>query len=273
MLAGENIGLSTTRSIEIDRGWEHIFCTSQLTQLHTVSIKEVNYLFPLYLYPDRFAPTLFDTKEPNPNMSNNRQPNLAPKFITDLSEKLNVKFVPDGKGDLHDTIGPEDIFDYLYAIFHSPTYRSRYAEFLKRDFPHLPLTSDTTLFHDLSTLGAKLVELHFLEKIGKAKPTYPVNGNHLVEKFEYLPSPNQPAQGRVYINKAQYFEGVPPEVWEFYIGGYQVCQKWLKDRKGRVLSFDDIKHYQHIVAALAETLRLMDKIDVAIEEHGGWPIE
>lgn len=102
---------------------------------------------------------------------------------------------------------------------------------------------------------------------------YPEDGNNIVEKAEYTQPTDKSESGRVWINKTQYFKNVPPEVWEFHVGGYQVCQKWLKDRKSRTLSFDDIRHYQKIVAALAETISLMDKIDEGIDEHGGWPIE
>jgi Type ISP C-terminal specificity domain len=150
---------------------------------------------------------------------------------------------------------------------------NRYAEFLKIDFPRLPLTSNPHLFRALCLPGDRLVKLHLMEKFGKAIPNYPEEGNNIVEKVEYLAPADQPDRGRVYINKTQYFDGVLPEVWEFHIGGYQVCQKWLKDRKGRALSFDDIRHYQRIVAALAETIGLMEKIDEVIEEYGGWPIE
>jgi predicted helicase len=159
----------------------------------------------------------------------------------------------------------------MYAVFHSPTYRTRYGEFLKIDFPRLPLTSNTVLFRELCEFGDRLVGQHLMEKFGSVMTTYPIDGNHLVEKVEYLASSNQ--RERVYINKTQYFNGVPAEVWEFYVGGYQVCYKWLKDRKGRSLSYEDIQHYQRIVAALAETVTLMAKIDETIEEHGGWPIE
>ncbi len=104
-------------------------------------------------------------------------------------------------------------------------------------------------------------------------PKYPAKGNDMVEQLEYLEPRDQPEQGRVYINKEQYFKGVQLEVWNFHVGGYQVCQKWLKDRKGRNLMFEDIQHYQLVVAALGETIELMEQIDVAIIEHGGWPIE
>ena len=168
---------------------------------------------------------------------------------------------------------PEDIFTYMYATFHAPSYRERYAEFLKIDFPRLPLTSNTDLFRELCKLGDRLVGLHLMEKFGQITTRYPVSGNDVVEKIDYASSADAPEQGRVWINKTQYIEGVPPEVWEFHIGGYQVCQKWLKDRKGRKLDFNDIKHYQRMVAALAETIELMRQIDEVVDEHGGWPIQ
>ena len=228
--------------------------------------------FPLYLYSDPNKKELFDIIEPS-NAPGGRLPNLSTSFITAISHKLNMQFVQDSKGDLQQTFGPEEIFNYIYAVFHSPAYRIRYAEFLKIDFPRLPLTSSADLFRELCKLGEQLVGLHLMEKFGKATPNYPKQGNNLVEKIEYLEPRDKTEQGRAYINKSQYFDGVPCEVWEFHIGGYQVCQKWLKDRKGRVLTFDDIKHYQRIVAALEETITLMANIDEVIEEHGGWPIQ
>jgi REP element-mobilizing transposase RayT len=171
------------------------------------------------------------------------------------------------------TFGPEDIFDYMYAVFHSPTYRSRYAEFLKIDFPRLPLTSKLELFRELCALGEELVGLHLMEKHAPIFTKYPVAGDNRVEKVRYTEPGQGAPTGRVWINKEQYFDNVPPEVWEFHIGGYQVCEKWLKDRKGRQLSYDDLTHYQHIVSALAETIRIMAEIDKTINTHGAWPIQ
>ena len=184
-----------------------------------------------------------------------------------------MQFIPDGKGDLQQTFGPEDIFHYMYAVFHSPTYRTHYAEFLKIDFPRLPLTSNTELFRQLCTLGEQLVGLHLMEKFGKVTTRYPEKGNDMVEKVEFLESRDQPEQGRVDINKTQYFDAVPSEVWNFHVGGYQVCHKWLKDRKGRMLSFEDILHYQRVVAALGKTIGLMERVDEVIEEGGRWDRE
>jgi hypothetical protein len=112
-----------------------------------------------------------------------------------------------------------------------------------------------------------------MKKFGKVTTTFPEQGSDTVEKIDYTAPADAPEEGRVWINKTQYFKGVRPEVWDFHVGGYQVCQKWLKDRKGRKLEFNDIQHYQRMVAALAETIKLMDQIDEAIGEHGGWPIE
>jgi predicted helicase len=166
-------------------------------------------------------------------------------------------------------ITPEDIFHYAYAVFHSPTYRTRYAEFLKMDFPRLPLTSDVELFRDLAALGKQLVALHLLDTqtapvLYNTFSLFEGEGNREVEKVRYVDTSQ-----RVYINKTQYFDTVPPEVWEFHIGGYQVCDKWLKDRKGRRLTIDDIQHYQRIVVALRETIRLMAEID---ERIPGFPM-
>jgi predicted helicase len=306
MLAGKNIGLSTTKSIEIGRGWEHIFCSSRPIQHHTVSLKEVNYLFPLYLYPrsgdegkyarstliqdaekaikdsgrtaakdveserDRVAQLI---KRLLPEERYPRVPNLNPDFINEIESRLNISFVPDGTGDLQSSFGPEDILRYIYSILHSPTYRVRYSEFLRSDFPRIPLVSDVLIFRSLCSLGKELVELHLLSKDGPWVTSYPIQGDHLVDQVRYSEPGQGDEEGRVWINKTQYFKGIPPEVWDFHVGGYQICEKWLKDRKGRKLSFDDLAQYQKIVSALAETIRIMGEIDAVIEYHGGFPIQ
>jgi hypothetical protein len=198
-------------------------------------------------------------------------------------------FISDGEGDVQQTVGPEDIFHYIYAVLHSPTYRTRYADFLKTGFPRIPLTSNVALFRTLAQKGRELVSLHLLESPALAKPItrYPVVGPNAIDPGfpryvaagEPSPEDGKPVEaGRVYINKGdakagvrgQYFEGVAREVWEFWVGGYQPCQKWLKDRRGRTLSNDDIEHYEKIVVALQRTIRLMSEIDAAIPR---WPIE
>jgi predicted helicase len=198
---------------------------------------------------------------------------MSPAFSDNFSARLKMTFIPDGKGDRIETFGPEDVFDYMYAVFHSHTYRSRYAAFLKIDFPRLPLTSNPDLFHSLCNLGEELVALHLMEKQPPLITAFPIAGDSMVETVRYT-EPGQGAEsGRGWINKIQYFEGIPQEVWSFHVGGYQVCQKWLKDRKGRNLTYDDITHYQQIVSALKKTIHIMAEIDRLIDAHGGWPLK
>jgi predicted helicase len=227
--------------------------------------------FPLYLYPTDTSKNILFNDDNWADSPKGRKPNLSPHFINMYTAKLKMKFIPDGKGDRTKTFGPEDIFNYMYAVFHSPTYRSRYAEFLKIDFPRLPLTSNPELFRNLCSIGDELVALHLMEKQGRKITSYPIAGDSAVEAVRYT-EPQDDTKGRVWINTTQYFEGVPKEVWEFHVGGYQVCAKWLKDRKGRKLTYDDLTHYQQIVSALAETIKLMEQIDATITASGGWPI-
>src|SRR3981081_819962 len=117
----------------------------------------------------------------------------------------------------------------MYAVFHAPAYRARYAEFLKFDYPRLPITRNLELFRELCRLGDGLMRLHLMEKHGSDLPRYDESGSNIVEAVRYTKPAGNTEEGRVWINKTQYFAGVPQEVWEFYIGGYQVCEKWLKD--------------------------------------------
>ncbi|HYX49692.1 MAG TPA: type ISP restriction/modification enzyme, partial [Ktedonobacteraceae bacterium] len=177
-----------------------------------------------------------------------------------------LKWLSYGHGDREHTFGPEDIFAYMYALFYSPTYRKRYAPFLKIDFPRLPLTSNVALFRALCSWGDTLISLHLMEKPVQQISAYPVSGMNTVVDVCYK------TPGQVWINETQYFDGVPWEAWNYSIGGYLICKKWLKDRKGRVLSSDEIAHYQHIVAILTETSNMMLEIDAIIENHGGFPL-
>ncbi len=274
MLGDSNIGLCLSKGTEISTSWSHIFCSKNIIEHHAVSLKEVNYLFPLYLYPWK-KPTNSSKNQNSmhslyePEASYGREVNLNPEFVSHLVNVLGFNYIAGGQGELQTTFGPEDIFSYAYAVFHSLTYRQRYSEFLKIDFPRLPLTSNKVLFTTLVALGAELVSLHLMESphLENLITRFPIPGSQVVEGVRYLDSAE-----RVYINSEQYFEGISLEVWSFTIGGYQVCQKWLKDRKGRTLTFEDLHHYQKIVVALAETIRLMEEIDSIIDAHGGWPL-
>ncbi len=256
-----NKALITVRRAETSEAPAHFYSTNQISVLHSTSAKEGNFVFPLYLYPN--ASSLYDT--------DTRRPNLSPEFVAELAGKLGLEFIPDGHGDLTHTFGPEDVFMYIYAVFHAPSYRERYAEFLKIDFPRVPLTGQPELFRALTTFGETLVALHLMERVGSPISSYPVDGDNVVEKPVFIPDSGG-AAGRVYINKTQYFDGVPAAIWDFYVGGYQVLHKWLADRKGRVLSYDDLRHYGFVVSALFETIGTMREIDGAISAYGGWPL-
>lgn len=204
--------------------------------------------FPLYLYPATSEQqTIGQTAE--------RKPNLNEEIIKKIAKKLNLKFTNE-KEKTADTFAPIDILDYIYAVLHSPTFREKYKEFLKIDFPRVPYPKDKDTFWQLVKLGGEMRQIHLLESpiIDKYITQYPVDGNNIVGKIIYQ-------NGKVYINETQYFNNVPQTAWEFYIGGYQPAQKWLKDRKERTLEFDDILHYQKIIVALTETDRLMKEID------------
>ncbi|GFE72122.1 type ISP restriction/modification enzyme [Chroococcus sp. FPU101] len=254
MLLEDNLSLATTR--QINGEFTHVTATSALITDCTLSSesKERSYLFPLYVYTNLQN---YEAIFHNSLLEREKIPNISQNFLSDITSKLGY------------TPTPEEIFYYIYAIFHSLTYRARYAEFLKIDFPRVPLTSDNDLFIQLAEYGEQLVQLHLMES-----PLL----DSLITRFEQkggnsIVDPGHPKYiaGTVIINrKGDRFVGLPEEVWNFYVGGYQPCQKWLKDRKGRQLSDEDILHYQRIVVALQETIRLMQLIDDAIPS---FPIE
>lgn len=279
-----NLGIATTRSIEIQSGFNHVFCTEYIMGLHAVSLKEGNYIFPLYIYPDleTIEPTLFEQQ----GLQQRRRANINISVINEFTQKLRLNWIDDGYGDLVKTFGPEDIFHYVYAIFHSLTYRQRYAEFLKGDFPRVPITSSRDLFKTLVTLGAQLVDLHLLRlpnmggvggaggstilvSPGKQGVSFPIGGNGIIDRVSYFP-PLDDKMGEIQINATQKFVGITREVWKMQIGGYQPLEKWLKDRKGRALSSDEITRYLRIIIALRETQNLIQKIDAEIIT---WPIK
>ena len=256
-LLAPNVALATMRQLAgIPDQCEVLATACPMTDRSMYSTLGTPYLFPLYLSGDNHD-LLTDSE---------RRPNFSVDFLSALARSLALK--RKGEYGLPGNLTPEDIFNYSYAVFHSFDYRNRYAEFLKIDFPRLPLTGNLELFRALARLGGDLVALHLLEspKLEKPLTTYTGPAKPEVEKISY-------ARDTVWLDKAQTrgFRGVPEAVWNFHIGGYQVCDKWLKDRKGRTLSKDDIAHYHKIVVALSETIRLMAEIDKVIETHGGWP--
>ncbi len=274
MLAGPNLGLAIGRAGQVinQNEWNIVYCTKNITDLNLYR-RGGNNLFPIYLYPRTSSSQNKLASNSWPPGPGGRVPNLNREFVASFESRLNLKFVSDGYGDLISTFGPEDIFDYIYCILHSHTYRNRYAEFLKIDFPRVPLISNLDLFRELCAMGKKLVALHLLEspQLTQLITRYTVPGDNFVEKgFPKFVTYEEDQQGYVYINKKQYFEGVPKDVWEFHVGGYQVCERWLKERRGRQLCYNDLTHYQKIIVALNETIRLMAEIDQTIPE---WPIK
>ena len=253
-----NKALITTR---ITQDIFSVFVSTLPPAHKSVSAYDVNYVFPLTTAPSSGAQRslLFDDGK--------RHPNFAPSFLRALASALKLTQSAEG---LPQGMSPEDIFHYAYGVFHSPGYRSRYAEFLKIDFPRLPLTGNLELFRALARLGGELTALHLLEspKLDQPITEYIGGRNPVVEKVSW-------SKNTVWLDKAETtgFKGVREDVWNFHIGGYQVCEKWLKDRKDRNLSADDRTHYQKIIVALSETIRLMSEIDAAIAQHGGWPMK
>ncbi len=209
-------------------------------------------VFPLYLYPEEGQKTLIGSSE--------RTPNLNPEIIKQIAASLNLRFTNE-KETTPDTFAPIDLLDYIYAVLHSPSYREKYKEFLKIDFPRVPYPTEPT-FWPLVTLGSQLRQLHLLEspQVEQFITGYPMDGDNVVDKIKY-------ENNHVFINETQYFSNVPAVAWEFFIGGYQPAQKWLKDRKGRQLGYEDIFHYQKIIVALVETAKLMIKVDAASLPH------
>jgi len=224
----DNICLLTCKQ-QSTFNFQHVFVTRNINDMCSISLqtKETGYAFPLYLYHED------GTKTPN----------------------LNQEIVDKIKEIVGETI-PEDIFDYIYAVLHSPSYREKYKEFLKIDFPRVPYPRDREQFDRLVEFGIQLRQLHLLEsdKVNQFITTYPITGDDVVEKVKF-------EDGKVFINETQYFGQVPETVWNFYIGGYQPAQKWLKDRRGRTLTNEDLEHYQKMIVALTETEKIMGEID------------
>ena len=281
MLAGWNQALCIGRAGQVigSRVWDVLFSSTFPSDFNLFR-RGGNCLFPLYLYPGvgKADRALFSRWAEG---KDGRTPNLDSGFVEQIAAATELRFVSDGRGDLRNTFGPEDVFAYIYMVFHSPGYRGRYEAQLKLDFPRVPAPGSVDLVRKLAEAGHDLLALHLLEspKLGKPITSYAGPRNPEVGRVGW-------SDGTVWLDAVKTsasegqratkpgtigFHGMPEEVWDFHIGGYQVCHKWLKDRKGRTLSDEDIAHYQKIVVALDETIRLMAAIDVVIEAHGGWP--
>jgi len=251
-----NLCLLTSRMTK-GEFFQHALVSEIISEVILLSSKTSNnsFVFPLYLYPkaekEAESPVVqgmlaLSVTQPSLRAKKGKQPNINEALYQKLEQVYQAK------------LKPEDIFYYIYAVLYSNTYRKKYSEFLKSDFPRVPFTADYKLFQKLAVYGEELVELHLLESKDLAKPTakFEGRGSGSVEKREY-----DEKQGRVWVNTTQYFNGITPEVWNYHIGGYQILDKWLKDRKGRVLSAEDVKHYCRVATALARTIEVEVKID------------
>jgi len=265
MLSGNNIALITSRMTK-GEDYRHAQVTRLIPEVICLSSKSSNngFVFPLWM---KSSGDLLEARWTH---------SFAPYFLRKLGVHLGTKADPDSL--LPESITAEEIFQYLYGLLYSPTYRSRYKQYLKLEFPKLPLPSCLNLFKALALKGGSLISAQLNEgassNLKELVPTIGA-GDFQVEKISYL-------EGNVWINsaKTQGFSGIPEEVWSFHIGGYQVCKKWLQDRQakggktpssGRLLTYEDIEHYQKIVVSLSKTIRIMTEIDEVIDAHGGWP--
>ncbi len=247
-----NIALVNTRQLTSIQ-FNHSFVTDKVSDMCFISNKgrESNYFFPLYLHKQKeserrkFRDGVMMLFEPEAEYET-KEANLSPEFLEAVKESLGSEPTP------------EEIFYYIYAVLYSPTYRKRYEEFLKIDFPRVPLPLNYEMFKELNNLGKELVDLHLLKAsaLDKTEIGFPQSGSNIVEKVSYDET-NQ----KIFINKEQYFEGISKEVWEYRIGAYQVMEKYLKDRKKRKLSLEEINHYMKVAKAIRLTIELQEKID------------
>lgn len=233
-----------------------------------ISSLDNGYVFPLYQYPEITNQENFDFDQ----LKNLRKPNLDSNITQKIAENLGLTFITDHEDEQAGKEGifhPLDVLDYIYAVLHSPAYRETYKEFLKIDFPRVPYPTDKDTFFKLVKLGGELRQIHLLEhpSVQAQNISYHGNGDNIVTRkmtktsIGYEPDPTKADKGKVWINDTQYFDDVPLIAWEFYIGGYQPAQKWLKDRQNMTLGYEDITHYQQIIEALSNTDRLMKEID------------
>jgi len=258
LLMSNNFGLVYTRQTKEE--FSVFVCQKPLGQHKVATPYDGSYASPLYIYPDTDQQTIDGNAD--------CKPNLEPKIVEEIAVNLGLKFTPE-KQETDGTFAPIDLLDYIYAVLHSPSYRDKYKEFLKIDFPRVPYPDDPETFWQLVKLGGELRRIHLLELqvVDDFITTYPDDGDntitHRLTKTDpgFVKEQQNDDTGKVWINDQQYFGNVPEKAWEFYIGGYQSAQKWLKDRRDRTLDYEDIAHYQKIIVALMETDRLMGEID------------
>ncbi len=234
----ENLGLLLSRQMD-KSGIEPIFITEELVDAHAItSATSITYLFPLFLYPDKDKKDLFS------NHSDKKKQNINEKIYKELNNKYDKKLYP------------EQILAYIYGVLYSNEYREKYKEFLKSDFPRIPFVDKYSKFKEIAQIGQDLIDLHLMKskKLDKPISKFDGKGNCKVEKIKY-----DSEQKRIYINLNQYFNNVTQKMFEYQIGGYQVLAKWLKDRKSKTLSSDEIQHYCRVATVIRETINIVSK--------------
>lgn len=266
-LIDKNFGLIMPKQIPEVEATSY-FITDKISGHKTCSAYNINNIFPLYIYPEITDQENFDFDQ----LKSLKKPNLDSDITQKIAENLGLTFITDHEDEQagkEGTFHPLDVLDYIYAVLHSPAYRETYKEFLKIDFPRVPYPTDKDTFFKLVKLGGELRQIHLLEhpSVQAQNISYHGNGDNIVTRkmtktsIGYEPDPTKADKGKVWINDTQYFDDVPLIAWEFYIGGYQPAQKWLKDRQNMTLGYEDIIHYQQIIEALSNTDRLMKEID------------
>ena len=247
MFSGSNLAIITARQSCEAKGtpWSTAYVSDTISDFHVFRRASAN-IFPMYQIAE----------------DGSKFENVTDEFFGSLEKATGLKHrALDDSSALSDKeFISQDVMDYIYAILYSPSYRTKYKAFLDSEFPRIPLPNDGTQFKSLVNVGSQLRELHLAkyEDSFDSDVTYPETGDDVVSQYKLKDE-------RVYINKSQYFGNVPKEAWEFYIGGYQPLEKWLKDRKGRALSFDEITHYQYMVYAITKTIDLMKQLDQIVE--------
>lgn len=244
-IEGDNVGLIFSRQA-ITNNWSHIQATTAMSdnRVH-YSNKGIPICAPLYLY---------DAQD-----GKSRRPNLDMEIVGQIAEKIGLQFEEEKSGNI-EAFCPMDLLDYIYGILHSPSYREQFKEFLKVDFPRIPYPTDANEFRRVAEIGGELRRVHLMEASLPLVTEFNIKGTPIVEAIKVTDG-NDDSLCKVWINDKQYFDNVPRVAWEFYIGGYQPAQKWLKDRKGMTLEWDDVMHYQRIISALCKTNELMIKLD------------
>ena len=244
-LKEDNLALVCTKYTS-SSGFQHIFVTNMITDRCLISLRtsEGGYVFPLYCYNKEKETSKQVTLTGQTLSKYGKHTNLTQEFEEFLSEKYSEQ-----------VISPEEVFGYIYAILHSTKYRTTFEEFLKTDFPKIPFVDEFENFKKLSEFGNELVNYHLLKKVPvKNTVRFEVSGTNELTTPKY-------DDEKVFINDKQYFSGISEEIWNFYIGSYQVLDKWLKSRKGQKLTSKDIETFIKIVNVLSETIKIMEKID------------